>query len=391
MESIFLLGNILNPIAYVLGWIMNLIYTIFHWIGVQNIALSIFVFTFIVKTLMFPLTIKQQKFSRLQSRIAPEIQKIQEKYKGKKDEASLRKQQAETQAVYQKYGTSPTSGCLPLLITLPIMFALYRVINNIPDYVNLVREPYAVVANEIMSAGTGILSDIVANFEKLTLETVDQVIRTLAVFNTGQWNMLMSKGLGESANAAIESIMKVNNFFGLSITNTPRWNSFSVLIPLISMALQYIQGKQMTVKTDKKTDTPNPMSSMNVVMPIMSGFFCLMLPIGVGLYWIANSLFSIIQQFFVNKYLDRVDIEELIEQNRKKAERKRKKSAKPGSIQELARKQTKTLERVSDTTVPVKKDEEENETDNDTSSYSPKSISEIANILKNRNIEKGEK
>ena len=358
MESIFLLGNILNPIAYVLGWIMNLIYTIFHWIGVQNIALSIFVFTFIVKTLMFPLTIKQQKFSRLQSRIAPEIQKIQEKYKGKKDEASLRKQQAETQAVYQKYGTSPTSGCLPLLITLPIMFALYRVINNIPDYVNLVREPYAVVANEIMSAGTGILSDIVANFEKLTLETVDQVIRTLAVFNTGQWNMLMSKGLGESANAAIESIMKVNNFFGLSITNTPRWNSFSVLIPLISMALQYIQGKQMTVKTDKKTDTPNPMSSMNVVMPIMSGFFCLMLPIGVGLYWIANSLFSIIQQFFVNKYLDRVDIEELIEQNRKKAERKRKKSAKPGSIQELARKQTKTLESVSDTTVPVKKDEE---------------------------------
>lgn len=391
MESIFLLGNILNPIAYVLGWIMNLIYTIFHWIGVQNIALSIFVFTFIVKTLMFPLTIKQQKFSRLQSRIAPEIQKIQEKYKGKKDEASLRKQQAETQAVYQKYGTSPTSGCLPLLITLPIMFALYRVINNIPDYVNLVREPYAVVANEIISAGTGILSDIVANFEKLTLETVDQVIRTLAVFNTGQWNMLMSKGLGESANAAIESIMKVNNFFGLSITNTPRWNSFSVLIPLISMALQYIQGKQMTVKTDKKTDTPNPMSSMNVVMPIMSGFFCLMLPIGVGLYWIANSLFSIIQQFFVNKYLDRVDIEELIEQNRKKAERKRKKSAKPGSIQELARKQTKTLESVSDTTVPVKKDEEENETDNDTSSYSPKSISEIANILKNRNIEKGEK
>jgi len=391
LESIFLLGNILNPIAYVLGWIMNLIYTIFHWIGVQNIALSIFVFTFIVKTLMFPLTIKQQKFSRLQSRIAPEIQKIQEKYKGKKDEASLRKQQAETQAVYQKYGTSPTSGCLPLLITLPIMFALYRVINNIPDYVNLVREPYAVVANEIMSAGTGILSDIVANFEKLTLETVDQVIRTLAVFNTGQWNMLMSKGLGESANAAIESIMKVNNFFGLSITNTPRWNSFSVLIPLISMALQYIQGKQMTVKTDKKTDTPNLMSSMNVVMPIMSGFFCLMLPIGVGLYWIANSLFSIIQQFFVNKYLDRVDIEELIEQNRKKAERKRKKSAKPGSIQELARKQTKTLESVSDTTVPVKKDEEENETDNDTSSYSPKSISEIANILKNRNIEKGEK
>ena len=151
MEVIFLFGNILSPIAGFLGLIMNGIYEFFHLFGVQNIALSIFVFTFIVKTLMFPLTIKQQRFSRLQSIITPEIQKIQEKYKGRKDEASMRKQQAETQAVYQKYGASPTSGCLPLLITLPIMFALYRVINNIPDFVNLVREPYTHVANAILS------------------------------------------------------------------------------------------------------------------------------------------------------------------------------------------------------------------------------------------------
>ena len=83
MEPIFLLSNILSPIAYLLGLIMNLIYEFFHWFGVQNIALSIFVFTFIVKTLMFPLTIKQQKFSRLQSRITPEVQSS-ENIKGKR-------------------------------------------------------------------------------------------------------------------------------------------------------------------------------------------------------------------------------------------------------------------------------------------------------------------
>ena len=82
MEAIFLLGNILDPIVKVLGLIMNGIYEFFHLFGVQNIALSIFVFTFIVKTLMFPLTIKQQRFSRLQSIISPEIQKFQVKYKG---------------------------------------------------------------------------------------------------------------------------------------------------------------------------------------------------------------------------------------------------------------------------------------------------------------------
>lgn len=397
MEAIFLLGNILKPIASVLGFIMNWIYEFFNLFGVQNIALSIFVFTFIVKTLMIPLTIKQQKFSRLQSRITPEIQKIQEKYKGKRDEASMRKQQAETQAVYQKYGASPTAGCLPLLITLPIMFALYRVINNIPDFVNLVREPYKVVADAILP-NTGVISDIVANFENLKLTTIDEVINSLATFNTSQWDLLLSKGLGETVNAAIESIVRVNNFFGLSITNTPSWKSISVIIPLLAMSLQFVQSKQISVKPEKKDNTPNPMASMNVIMPIMSGFFCLMLPIGVGLYWIANSLFSIIQQFFVNKHLDSMDIDELVEKSQEKAMSKLTKKSSTGgaSIQELAKKQTKSIESVSDRI----KDSSKNNTnddkvdiDNDTEkdSYNPTSISEIANLLKNRNSEKGDK
>ena len=403
MDSIFLLSNILNPIASLLGIIMNWIYEFFNLFGVQNIALSIFVFTFIVKTLMFPLTIKQQKFSRLQSRITPEIQKIQEKYKGKKDEASMRKQQTETQAVYQKYGASPTSGCLPLLITLPIMFALYRVINNIPDFVNLVREPYAEVAGAIMAHkdGVGVLAEIATNFEKLTLTAIDDIIKALATFNTSQWKLLSDAGLGEVANTAIHSIKDVNNFFGLSITNTPSWKSISVIIPILSMGLQFIQSKQISVKTDKKDNAPNPMASMNVVMPIMSGFFCLMLPIGVGLYWIANSLFSIIQQFFVNKRLDRMDIDELVEKSQAKAKNKmmKKPSSNGGaSIQELARKQTKAIESVSDKAKDSnkdntndKKDDIDNDSDNDSGSYNPTSISEIANLLKNRNIEKGDK
>ena len=397
MEAIFLLGNILKPIASVLGFIMNWIYEFFNLFGVQNIALSIFVFTFIVKTLMIPLTIKQQKFSRLQSRITPEIQKIQEKYKGKRDEASMRKQQAETQAVYQKYGASPTAGCLPLLITLPIMFALYRVINNIPDFVNLVREPYKVVADAILP-NTGVISDIVANFENLKLTTIDEVINSLATFNTSQWDLLLSKGLGETVNAAIESIIRVNNFFGLSITNTPSWKSISVIIPLLAMSLQFVQSKQISVKPEKKDNTPNPMASMNVIMPIMSGFFCLMLPIGVGLYWIANSLFSIIQQFFVNKHLDSMDIDELVEKSQEKAMSKLTKKSSTGgaSIQELAKKQTKSIESVSDRIKDSSKNNTnddkvdiDNETEKD--SYNPTSISEIANLLKNRNSEKGDK
>lgn len=402
MEAVFLLGNILKPIASLLGLIMNGIYEFFHLFGVQNIALSIFVFTFIVKTLMFPLTIKQQKFSRLQTRITPEIKKIQDKYKGKKDETSMRNQQAETQAVYQKYGASPTAGCLPLLITLPIMFALYSVINNIPDFVNLVREPYTVVANAIQSSNTEVLSDIADNFEKLQLTTIDEIIKTLANFSTTKWDLLLAKGLGETANVAIKSIVRVNNFFGLSITNTPNVRSIAVLIPLLSMGLQFFQNKQMTGKTDKKDGAASPMASMNVIMPIMSGFFCLMLPIGVGLYWIANSIFSIMQQFFVNKRLDRMDIDELVEKSQIKMKNKQSKRASVGgaSIQELARKQTKSIESVSErkkesdtnkTHESKDKNNIENDTDNKKEVYNPSSISEIANLLKNRNNDKGDK
>ena len=392
MEAI-LLSGIIKPIASVLGLIMNGIYEFFHLFGVKNIALSIFVFTFIVKTLMFPLTIKQQRFSRLQSRITPEIQKIQAKYKGKKDQESMQKQQMETQAVYQKYGASPTSGCLPLLITLPIMFALYRVINNIPDFVKLVRDEYIVVAKSIEASGTGVLSDIVANFENLQLNTIDDIVKSLGVFGSSQWDKLLNSGISQEGINAIKNIGKVNNFFGLSITNTPNWRSVSILIPLISMGLNFVQNKMMAVKTKTKDGEPNPMSSMNVVMPIMSGFFCLMLPIGVGLYWIANSLFSIIQQFFVNKRLDKMDIDELVEKSQERAKKKYSKSISTSgtSISDLARKQTKSIESKTDSSVESNIANNSADDSDGNSSYTPSSISEIANIMKNKNKEKGDK
>jgi len=393
LEVVYL-SVILNPIARLLGLIMNGIYNFFHWFGVENIALSIIVFTFITKMLMLPLTIKQQKFSKLQAKIAPEIQKIQEKYKGKKDEASLRKQQAETQAVYDKYGASPTSGCLPLLITLPIMFALYRVINNVPSYVNTVREYYMTVATAIQTHGTEILESIVTNYNKLDLSTTDNIIKSLAVFNTSQWIKLLQLGLSQEAETAIKSIMNVNNFLGLSINNTPSWKSFSIIIPFLSMGLQFIQTKQLSVKTDKKNDAANAMTSMNIAMPIMSGLFCLMLPIGVGIYLISNSIFTIVQQFFINKYLDRIDIDELAEKSQEKVSKKYMKAIKSEgpSIRELARMQTKSLEGIDNKKESNSNDNSETDDavineENSEESGNPKSITEIANILKNRKIE----
>ena len=312
----------LGPIASILGLIMNAIYEFFHLFGIQNIALSIIVFTFIVRTLMLPLTIKQQKFTKLSSRMNPELQKIQAKYKGKKDEASLRKQQEESQALYQKYGANPTSGCLPLLITLPIMFALYSVINNIPAYVTSVKELYEPVATGIM--GTTGFQDIINGIITATktirlsggndLSTVNFVIDALAKFQKTQWDALTDAipAMKDVIQSSYSNIAHVNNFLGLNISEKPGWAFPGILVPILAMALQFIQGKQLEIKNKGANTDPsaNAMKSMNYVMPVMSGFFCVTLPTGIGIYWIATSVYAIIQQFFVNKYMDKIDVDE---------------------------------------------------------------------------------
>ncbi len=406
-------GGLLGPIATVLGWIMNAIYEFFHLFGIQNIALSIIFFTFIVRTLMLPLTIKQQKFTKLSSRMNPELQKIQAKYKGKKDEVSLRKQQEESQALYQKYGANPTSGCLPLLITLPIMFALYSVINNIPAYVTSVRELYEPVANGIMENGeyVNIMRGIFENakgiqFGDNDLSSVNYVIDALAKFQKAQWDALANafSEMGNVIQTSYNNIAHVNNFLGLNIAEKPGWAFPGILVPIFAMALQFVQGKQLEVKnkTNNADPSANAMKSMNVVMPIMSGVFCITLPTGIGIYWIATSVYAIVQQFFVNKYMDKIDVDELIAKNVAKASKKRsfiKAPESSKSMQDLAKLQTKSIDssvydkaKVTESTDARDGQEDSDNNNNDANtSTGPMSISEIANLLKNKNVEKGDK
>ena len=132
-------GSIMGPIASLFGYIMDFLFRFTSSFGIFNIGLCIILFTVITKILMIPLTIKQQKSSKLMSLMNPEIQAVQKKYKGKTDQGSMAKQNMEMQAIYEKYGSSPMAGCLPMAIQLPIILALYRVIYNIPAYVPSVR------------------------------------------------------------------------------------------------------------------------------------------------------------------------------------------------------------------------------------------------------------
>ena len=141
---------IIGWVASLLGLIMTALYS---GLGIHNIGLCITVFTFIVNIIMLPMTIKQQKTQKITSVMQPELAAIQAKYRDKTDQQSAARMQAETKAVYEKYGTSMTGGCAQLLIQMPILFALYQVIYRIPAYVPEIRAMYETVAQPIIDAG----------------------------------------------------------------------------------------------------------------------------------------------------------------------------------------------------------------------------------------------
>ena len=130
---------------------MNALFNLIDMIGIPNIGLAIILFTIVVNLLMLPITLKQQKFSKLSIKIQPEVQAIQNKYKNKKDQDSQMAMNQEIQMVYAKYGISPTGSCLYMLIQMPILFALYRVIYAMPAYVTKIGNTFKVLADKIIS------------------------------------------------------------------------------------------------------------------------------------------------------------------------------------------------------------------------------------------------
>ena len=363
--------------------------------GIENIGLCIILFTAVVKLLMLPLTIKQQKSSKLMAVMQPEIQAIQKKYKGKEnDQKAMMMMQTETKAVYEKYGTSMTGGCLPLLIQMPIIFALYRVIYNIPAYVNTVRAYYeAVIAN----LGSGFVENAtfqaLAEAQKMPVANFDyannasSVIDLLYKFTSQQWDQLISafpavgEAVTESGTHVVDAIANMQNFFGLNLAYTPLQvisnffggvGGISVLtmiaalcIPLLAGGSQWFSTKLMTANSptanQKNGEDPsaNMMKSMHIMMPLMSVFFCFTFASGIGIYWVAQSVFTIIQQVFINAHLKKVDIDDLVQKNVEKANKKRAKKGLPptkvGNVDEMMKKlqekedreETKRMEKIA--------------------------------------------
>ena len=441
MDFILLTQNstpIFKYVVAILGFIMRIIFEFLNLIGIPNIGLSIILFTIVIYLLLLPLTIKQQKFSKLSARMNPELNAIRDKYKGKQDQESMLAMNNETKQVYAKYGVSPSGSCVQLLIQMPILLALYRVINSMPAYVTRIKDVIGVLADKIMTFSDGVEyvqnSQAAAYFRKnfeIAGNTRNAVIDTINKMSTTELSNLSDKfGLADltyNGNVILTSYLAdgtqqiglidtYNNFLGLNMGNSPMATiqiafaagnylllAGAIAIPVLSAITQWINYKLIpqpaSEDNNKKKQQPSSdmaesmqqsMKMMNTVMPIMSAWFCLTLPAGMGLYWVVGAVVRSIQQVVINRHIDKMDIDAEIAKNTAKYNEKLKKQGiDPAKLNAAARTNTKSISAKA-AARPTKTDEERAEEIRKSTEYynqnaKPGSLAAKANMVRQYN------
>lgn len=371
-------GMFIGPVAKILGYLMEGIFYVLNMLGIQNSGLSIILFTVVIYLCLTPLTIKQQKFSKLQSKMSPEIQAIQAKYKNKKDNDSMMAMNQETQAVYAKYGVSASGSCIQLLIQMPILFALYRVIYAIPAYVASVKEVFFPFVDKLIAqrdsaefiqkfSNAGMYAKQFENesfISGVTSYIQNTYIDVLNRASTADWLSLKTQypSLSTDIDTTMSALERYNNFLGLNIANSPSFiikDAFSngaylmvvgaILIPILAALTQWINTKLMPTQANSGNEQADQMAAqmkmMNTMMPLMSAVFCFTLPAGMGIYWIAGAVIRSIQQVVINKHIDKMDFDSIIEKNKDKAAKKMEKNkVKTEKMQQYANMNTRNID-----------------------------------------------
>lgn len=400
-----LIGPIFDIIVTVFGFLMNGIYMALNTIGLPNVGIAIIIFTLITRIILYPSTVKQQKSSKIMSIIQPEIKAIQAKYEGQKDQQAMMAQQAEIRAVYEKYGTSMTGSCAQLLIQMPIILALYRVIMNIPAYVPLVKDKFVDVFNKINVSGltqkivdfsnsnNNLLKGEVNEIVKVAADTpeyTNRVIDFLNKLNPMQMkdfaNVIATKVATTTSNTiatasnavstvidstkaeeimkSYDAVEKVNSFLSLNLSTAPSAYGFNfqgLIIPALAAVSQYLSVMVMQNQT-KKDPNAEPdqmqqtMKSMNIMMPLLSAWFCWQFASGIGIYWIASSIFMMFTYMIINKKFANVSIDDMVKENIDKANKKRaKKGLAPISQTQI----TKNIKNIEKNTERILKERED--------------------------------
>ncbi len=255
-----------KPLAKLFGMLINILYHFFEGMGIESVALSIFALTLVTRMLLFPLNFNMSKSGRIQQFLKPEFDKINKKYKGKKDQTSMLKMQQESSALRKEYGIKQSMGCLTMLIQLPILWGIYEVFRNTSDYI------------------------------------IGASDKAYYLFGMGS---------------------EFKELFNLSsIPNDPTWKSPKLIIPILSFIFQLLSMVVTPMQSTGDEQQDAQMKSMRrtmMIMPLFSFFICLSLPIGLGIYWISSALIGFLITLGTNIYFDHCNMEKIVEKAKAKA------------------------------------------------------------------------
>lgn len=280
----------------VIDWILSLLGKVLGFFNsiTGNYLLAIFLFALLFKILLLPFSIKQQKNQVKQARLQPKVNAIRKKYAGKNDAETQQKINEETQALYTSEGFSPFAGCLPLLLQLPIILALYSVIRNPLQYIcGVSKETVTVIKNAIKALYDVTVSDSLQAMTYLKGDGFDQVkakVEELASdVEVSSFTSLAEKDLPDF------SLFGLN--FDLSVTPSPALNWY-LLIPILTFVILFLSTK-LTRKLSYVQQQEAPGCSnwiMDLAMPAMSTYFTFLFPALLGIYWMFNNLLGVLQQ-----------------------------------------------------------------------------------------------
>jgi YidC/Oxa1 family membrane protein insertase len=257
--------KILAPIEWVVAWIMYLAHSGLSALGLDPASgaawgLSIVVLVIVMRILLIPLFFKQIKASRGMQLLAPEMQAIQKKYKGKTDPASREAMSRETMALYKKHGTNPFASCLPILAQSPIFFGLFRVLNNLDE----------------IGAGT-----------HAAIGPIGQTVASQAERSTIFGAPLSSTFMQAASEGAAAGSTRI----------------VTILLIIAMSATTFTTQRQLTMKNMPPSALQGPMAQQQkvllYVLPLIFAFSGVNFPIGVLIYWTTTNLWTMAQQFFV--------------------------------------------------------------------------------------------
>ena len=281
------------------AWLVRLFYDLTNSYGV-----ALILFTLVIKLIMLPFQMKSKKSMMRMSRVSGQMQELQKRYA--KNQAKL---QEEMQKLYEEEGVNPMSGCLWSFLPLPILMALYSIIRQpITHFMMLSKDVLQTVVQSVADAGVD-LTNIVMMDKATGAPALKDGLYQMAAY--GQINLV--KAVQEMGLSTPDGWFNVNyKFLGLDLTATP-WEyvkSFTftwavigvILIPILAGLSQFVFSK-LTMKTQPQADAAGgaSMKSMMYMMPLFSVYIAFIMPAALGVYWIAQSVFSLIQEAILNK------------------------------------------------------------------------------------------